>query len=218
MESSSSSDSDYTTVWSAPPKKPSGRTKFKETRHPVYRGVRRRGALNRWVCEVRNPYDKSRIWLGTFPTAEMAARAHDVAAISFRGRSACLNFADSAWLITIPSSFSTVQELKQAAVKVAEALHSRDSTPYSAEDMSTSASAEVMVDEKEVISSRMPESRTNLAAADDHRMEFNCDGDGEMNLGMYYASLAEGLMMEPPAEWFADLDDNQWGSTFSLWN
>ena len=74
MESSSGSDSDYMTVLSAPPKKPSGRTKFKETRHPVYRGVRRRGTLNRWVCEARNPNNKSKIWLGTFPTAEMAAR------------------------------------------------------------------------------------------------------------------------------------------------
>jgi AP2 domain len=216
MESSSSSESDYTTVWSAPPKKPSGRTKFKETRHPVYRGVRRRGNLNRWVCEVRNPNNKLRIWLGTFPTAEMAARAHDVAAMAFRGRSACLNFADSAWLISIPSSFSSVQEMKQTAVKVAEALHSGDSS-CSAENISTSISSAEMVEEKEVVSSWIVESTINSVAS--HQVEFNWGGNEEMNLGLYYASLAEGLMMEPPVERFNNFDDdNEWGAAVSLWN
>uniref|UniRef100_A0A453LD83 AP2/ERF domain-containing protein n=1 Tax=Aegilops tauschii subsp. strangulata TaxID=200361 RepID=A0A453LD83_AEGTS len=42
-------------VWSPAAKRPAGRTKFKETRHPVYRGVRRRGSAGRWVCEVRVP-------------------------------------------------------------------------------------------------------------------------------------------------------------------
>uniref|UniRef100_M8CQS0 Uncharacterized protein n=1 Tax=Aegilops tauschii TaxID=37682 RepID=M8CQS0_AEGTA len=42
--------STYMTVSSAPPKRRAGRTKFKETRHPVYKGVRRRNP-GRWVCE-----------------------------------------------------------------------------------------------------------------------------------------------------------------------
>ncbi|XP_078173936.1 dehydration-responsive element-binding protein 1C-like, partial [Carex rostrata] len=198
-----------------PPKKPSGRTKFKETRHPVYRGVRRRGTLNRWVCEARNPNNKSKIWLGTFLTAEMAARAHDVAVMALQGRSACLNFADSAWLVSI-GPFSSVKELKQAAFETAEALHSRNSSDSAEFSSSSSSSSSGTVDETEVISSSLHVYKTNPVAND--QMDSNWDGDVDMNLGLYYASLAEGLMFEPRLDWFSDLDDNQWCTPVSLWS
>ncbi|CAK8532558.1 unnamed protein product [Lathyrus sativus] len=102
------------------PKKPAGRKKFKETRHPVYRGVRKRN-LDKWVCEMREPCKKTRIWLGTFPTAEMAARAHDVAAMALRGRYACLNFADSLWRLPIPATSDT-KDIQKAATEAAEAF------------------------------------------------------------------------------------------------
>ncbi|XP_061337292.1 dehydration-responsive element-binding protein 1E-like [Gastrolobium bilobum] len=118
--SSSAHSDDEVILASARPKKRAGRRVFKETRHPVYRGVRRRNK-NKWVCEMRVPNDKSRIWLGTYPTPEMAARAHDVAALALRGKSACLNFADSVWRLTVPAS-TDAEEIRRAAVEAAESF------------------------------------------------------------------------------------------------
>ncbi|XP_060215221.1 dehydration-responsive element-binding protein 1D-like [Lycium barbarum] len=120
--SSSSNLTAYSSVLLASnnPKKRAGRKKFQETRHPVYRGVRKRNS-DKWVCEVREPNNKSRLWLGTYPTVEMAARAHDVAVIALRGRSACLNFADSTWRLPIPAS-SCTKDIQKAAAEAAESF------------------------------------------------------------------------------------------------
>ncbi|ESQ29075.1 hypothetical protein EUTSA_v10023865mg [Eutrema salsugineum] len=101
-----------------PKKKRAGRRIFKETRHPIYRGVRRRNG-DKWVCEVREPIHQRRIWLGTYPTAEMAARAHDVAVLALRGRTACLNFSDSAWRLPAPESIDP-DTIRRTAAEAAE--------------------------------------------------------------------------------------------------
>jgi hypothetical protein len=186
----------------------------------VFRGVRRRGAAGRWVCEVRVPGNRgARLWLGTYVAAEAAARAHDAAMLALgRGRSpgaaGCLNFPDSVRLLAVPppSALSTLDDAHRAALEAVADFQRRFGASSGAAaapvDEVTSCASAPPPALPEISGS--PAARTSSSLGDRAPVKadepaaildveaFEPDWFGGMDLDTYYASLAEGLLMEPP--------------------
>ncbi|CAL9027510.1 unnamed protein product [Prunus brigantina] len=122
--------------------KPSERNDFK------YKGVRKR-KWGKWVSEIRLPNSRERIWLGSYDSAEKAARAFDAALFCLRGRTAKFNFPDN------PPEISGGRTLSPAEIQ-AEAARFANSEPQTTQHHSDHSMSELQTESQSQSQSPSP--------------------------------------------------------------
>ncbi|KAH7567887.1 hypothetical protein ACOSP7_009880 [Xanthoceras sorbifolium] len=104
-----------------------------------YKGVRMR-SWGSWVSEIRAPNQKTRIWLGSYSTAEAAARAYDAALLCLKGSSANLNFPITSSHY-IPDTVMSPKSIQRVAAAAANSFVETSTTPPISPPLPTSSSS-----------------------------------------------------------------------------
>ncbi|PAN35676.1 hypothetical protein PAHAL_6G226000 [Panicum hallii] len=122
-----------------------------------YKGVRLR-KWGRWVSEIRMPNSRERIWLGSYESAEKAARAFDAAAVCLRGsRAGSLNFPESPPNVRhIPGVLLTPEQIQAEAVRHAN-------QPTTSSPVASSASTAVSLSQQAAAAGGASIDRTALS-------------------------------------------------------
>jgi hypothetical protein len=89
-----------------------------------FKGIRLR-KWGSWVAEIRMPKSREKLWLGSYTSAQQAARAYDAAVYCLRGPAAKFNFPNS--VPSIPSASS----LSRRQIQLAASKYALDQLPSS---------------------------------------------------------------------------------------
>lgn len=153
-------------------------------KHPVYRGIRSRSG--KWVAEIREPRKTTRIWLGTYPTPEMAAAAYDAASLVLKGPDTALNFPahDYNNLLLVPKEPTTAAGIRVAAANAAasRAVVTSESLALPAPQLAQNNN------------SKVNENSTDLL----EMKEEYVDEEELFNMPNLLMAMAEGMLVSPP--------------------
>ncbi|KAG6428544.1 hypothetical protein SASPL_112796 [Salvia splendens] len=132
-----------------------------------YKGVRKR-KWGKYVSEIRLPNCRERIWLGSYDTAEKAARAFDAALYCLRGASAKFNFPDN------PPEIDNGRSMTPAEIQVAAARFAHAGTSAAAE---SSGRVDDLDSQSDSLSSPSPSVSDGAARPDREITDIPLDND-----------------------------------------
>lgn len=168
-------------------------------RHPSYKGIRLRSG--KWVSEIREPRKTTRVWLGTYPTPEMAAAAYDAAALAIKGPDTPLNFPESILSYPIPASASS-SDIRAAAASAASSRSPRSEAGPNPE-----------------LNRLETEGASSSTTADIQSGQEFIDEEELLNLPNLLVDMAGGMLVSPPRINTPSSDDSPGNSDAeNLWS